>query len=139
LVIQTHVTNFITNKLFGRGDQWLGKIYFQSDGKDVSRKGQNRFIGKGGARLDRTFDCYIDKKSALSHKATSQSAVIVNNYAKHCPKWSPSSLIWGGMVDELRVIPITRNERKVVLLGMGYFKWSGGVWNAAPFCLVSKQ
>ena len=98
-------------------------------------------MGKNnGERLDRTFDCYIDQ-SALSARATTHHAsVIINDYSKHCPKWLPVSLIWGGMVDELRVIPVPKSRRKQhILLGMGYFNWSGGVWNAAPFCLVSQD
>ena len=134
--IQSHVTNFITNKLFGGGQQWLGKVYCEPNDNDTTRKGLNRFRCKDGERLDRTFDCYIDQ-SALFRKQ--KSSVIVNNYAPNVPKWSPASLIWGGMVDELKVIAIPRNKRKYILLGMGYFNWSGGVWNAAPFCLVSRD
>jgi hypothetical protein len=48
------------------------------------------------------------------------------------------------MVDELRVVPLKQatgdnenEEKALLLLGMGYFTWSGGVMNMAPFCLVA--
>jgi hypothetical protein len=64
---------------------------------------------------------------------------MINNYAKHVPKkWSPATMIWGGMVDELKVIPTPKCKQRVILLGLGYFRWSGGIWNAAPFCLISR-
>lgn len=138
IFIQSHITNFITNKLFGRGQRWLGKVYFHSDEMGTVRKGRNRFICKGGETLDRTFDSYIDE-SSLSWKSTTQLRVLINNYAAHVPKWSPASLIWGGMIDELRVVPMQKSKRNCIMLGMGYFNWSGGVWNAAPFCLVRRD
>lgn len=126
--------------MFGRGQQWLGKVYFQSE-DSTFRTGQNRFICKnnnGGERLDRTFTHYMSN-SALSREKMTQSLVLMNDYSKHCPKHFPASLIWGGMVDELTVIPILKEKRKVILLGMGYFTWSGGPLNAAPFLLVSRD
>ena len=77
--------------------------------------------------------------SALSREKMTQSLVLMNDYSKHCPKHFPASLIWGGMVDELTVIPILKEKRKVILLGMGYFTWSGGPLNAASFLLVSRD
>lgn len=140
LPLQSHVTNFITNTLFGGGQQWLGKVYFRPDGKGTIRMGKNRFIcKKDGERLDRTFDCYIGPSATCNQSAASQATVIINDYAKRCPKWSPPSLIWGGMVDELRVIRLSKKKGDVILLGMGYFNWSGGVWNSAPFCLVKRS
>ena len=127
--------------MFGRGQQWLGKVYFQSNGGDTICTGQNRFICKnsiGGERLDRNFTYYMSN-SAVSRETTSQSLVLVNDYSKHCTKHFPASFIWGGMVDELTMIPILKKKRKVILLGMGYFTWSGGPLNAAPFLLVSRD
>lgn len=57
-------------------------------------------------------------------------------------------------MDELRVITLceenndnengktNKNNKKnvaILLLGMGYFTWSGGAWNSAPFCLVARR
>lgn len=43
------------------------------------------------------------------------------------------------MKDELRVVKAIRDEKlaktTILLLGMGSMKWSGGMYNAAPFCL----
>ncbi len=49
------------------------------------------------------------------------------------------------MTDELRVVPIqtTNNDGNdiqappppTVLIGVGWMAWSGGKWNASPFCL----
>ena len=114
-------------------------MYLKNESNDVISKGQNRFIcKKGGERLDCTFDCYIDR-SALFDRTMAHSFVIIDDYSNHCPKWLPTSLVWGGMVDELRVIPVLESKRKYLLLGLGYFHWSGGVWNAAPFCLISRE
>ena len=32
-----------------------------------------------------------------------------------------------------------KTGRVILLLGMGYFTWSGGAWNSAPFCLVARR
>jgi len=152
------MTNFITNKLFGRGLQWMGKAYFSSNsavpiGKNRFRLEQNgeQETTKGilpDVLLDRTFDYYIGQSALCS------SSSLINRYSPHCSKWSPMSLIWRGMVDELRVIPLSvgaacssdqtqtqkgGKNKAMLLLGMGYFTWSGGAWNSAPFCLVAKQ
>lgn len=59
-------------------------------------------------------------------------------------------------MDELRVIPLfdaacnvgsgqrqqnqkEGNNKAMLLIGMGYFTWSGGAWNSAPFCLVARE
>ena len=46
-------------------------------------------------------------------------------------------------MDELRVVPldsgnVVKDDGRAILLGMGYFSWSGGVMNMAPFCLVAR-
>lgn len=158
-LLQTTVTNFITNVLFGRGLKWLGKAYFSSISAGCI--GKNRFCLKQNAEqkstkgtvpdvlLDRTFDYSIEESRLCSGSS------LINRYSPHCSVWSPMSLIWRGMVDELRVIPLSvdaqcdgadasrsneeRKKKVVLLLGMGYFTWSGGALNSAPFCLVSKQ
>ena len=113
--------------LFGRGDIWLGKAY----GKES--EGRNRFKPNGKAEyLDRTFT-YESKQSGFP-STTSRS--LFNLYRPHCS--SRASLFWGGMVDEIRVVPIKGKKKSSMLLGMGYFTWSGGMLNSAPFCLVEK-
>ncbi|KAL3805740.1 hypothetical protein ACHAW5_003820 [Stephanodiscus triporus] len=154
--ILTRVTNFITNRLFGRGEKWLGKSYLKPTTSSFDRGGvgRNRFSlsrraaatvasnDKVNESLDRTFDYYIGT-SVLPSASTSKS--LFHCYAPHCAEWSPMSLIWRGMVDELRAVNLegsdggnARNREKVIFLGMGYFSWSGGVFNMAPFCLVPR-
>ena len=124
---QSPVTSFITNRLFGGGDRWLGKAYGDKS------EGMNRFKPKGKAEyLDRTFT-YKCQQSGFPSTTTSRS--LFNLYRPHC---SRPSLFWGGMVDEIRVIPIKGEKKSSMLLGMGYFTWSGGMLNSAPFCLVKK-
>lgn len=154
--ILTPVTNFITNKLFGRGQRWLGKAYMAPTAattlNGINGIGKNRFQSRHKSRnnqqeassleeiLDRTFD-YSIESSALSSRS------LFNRYASHRPLFSsPISLLWRGMVDELRVIKLPTNTKTrkdessgIILLGMGYFTWSGGVWNLAPFCLVARR
>ena len=136
----------------------MGKAYFSSN--SAVPIGKNRFrLEQNGEQkttigiipdvlLDRTFDYYSGQSALCS------SSSLINRYSPHCSKWSPMSLIWRGMVDELRVIPLSvgaacssdqtqtqkgRKNKAMLLLGMGYFTWSGGAWNSAPFCLVAKQ
>jgi len=138
--ILTLVTGFITNRLFGKGNPWLGKAYMKPTSNDKNGgEGKNRFALnssiKTPQRLDRTFDYSIGKSILPSPSSTNKS--LFNKYASHCSSLSPMSLVWRGMVDELRVIKLSNKER--VLLGMGYFAWSGGVYNLAPFCLVARK
>mmetsp|Transcript_11860 Transcript_11860/g.18220 ORF Transcript_11860/g.18220 Transcript_11860/m.18220 type:complete len:136 (-) Transcript_11860:68-475(-) len=133
----------------------MGKAYFFSNNSSACI-GKNRFRQEQNAeQLDRTFEYSIGQAGFCSGSS------LINRYSPHCSAWSPMSLIWKGMVDELRVIPlsvdaecdsdgISRNtdqtgslkeskKKALLLLGMGYFTWSGGAWNSAPFCLVAKQ
>jgi len=152
--ILTPVTNFITNRLFGRGNRWLGKAYLSpTSSSNKGGIGKNRFSGNHEQKLptaasntpdeflDRTFDYSIG--TSILPSPTSKS--LFNRYAPHCPSLSPMSLIWRGMVDELRVLALedesgkAKDENMTILLGMGYFTWSGGAWNLSPFCLVVRQ
>lgn len=138
----------------------MGKAYFSSNNSSACI-GKNRFCRKQNTEqkskkgivpddlLDRTFDYSIEQAGFTSGSS------LVNRYSPHCSLWSPMSLIWRGMVDELRVIPLSidaqcdsddvsrsseeSKKRVMLLLGMGYFTWSGGPLNSAPFCLVAKQ
>jgi len=193
--ILSPVTNFITNRMFGRGRKWLGKAYYLTPPKTTATTtttttttatcasndnnvdtiigvGRNRFSHDNhhpttqsvasNELLDRTFD-YSIEKSALPSSLSTSSKSLFNRYASHCSLFSSLlSLLWRGMVDELRVVALLDNndddnnegnsssstnngngvenqKRRVVLLGMGYFTWSGGVWNLAPFCLIARK
>ena len=130
--ILTPTTAFITNRLFGRGRTWLGKSL------STAGAGVNRFREEGdGELLDRRFD-YAIEPSALG-SASAKSLFL--RYAPRCDAPFPMSLIWRGMVDELRVVSLESSSEgtKALLLGMGCFDWSGGVWNASPFCLVARK
>lgn len=103
--------------------------------------GKNRFHNRQqtnenteGELLDRTFDYSIDTSVLPSPSQKS----LFNRYSTHCPSLSPMSFMWQGMVDELRVVRLKDRSMKV-LLGMGYFTWSGGTLNLAPFCLVARN
>mmetsp|Transcript_928 Transcript_928/g.2160 ORF Transcript_928/g.2160 Transcript_928/m.2160 type:complete len:261 (+) Transcript_928:40-822(+) len=140
--ILSHVTSFITNKLFGRGKPWLGKVYYSfrdtgiTDEKRIEQTQQTLSNDKNEL-TERPFDYYVGASSI-----TPQCTSLINNYAPHCRSWNPMSLIRRGMVDELRILPLQGkkdNEEGVVLIGMGYFTWSGGALNSAPFCLITRR
>lgn len=147
ITLQTPVANFITNRLFGRGRLWLGKVYLEPSstsngvtfgiGKNRFRNRQQKLLqneNTEGELLDRTFDYSIDRSVLPSPSQKS----LFNRYSTHCPSLSPMSFMWQGMVDELRVVRLKDRSMKV-LLGMGYFTWSGGTLNLAPFCLVARN
>ena len=151
MALQSPVTNFVTNRLFRQGARWLGKTFrnpsSSSDGAAIG-VGKNRFSSQNldaasanqNKILDRAFEFVIGKSVLPSMSSES----LFLRYAPHCPAWSPVSLIWGGMVDELRSVAIENRskkpkEKEVILLGMGYFTWSGGAWNKAPFFLVANK
>ena len=141
--VLTLVTGFITNRLFGKGKPWLGKVYMTPTSNIGT--GKNRFALNSSIqtpqtideRLDRTFDYSIGKSILPSPSSTNKS--LFNKYASRCSSLSPMSLLWKGMVDEIRVIKLATNNKEKVLLGVGYFTWSGGVYNLAPFCLVARK
>ena len=101
--------------------------------------------------LDNQFDYSIETSNLPSASSTktddnsSSSISMFQRYAAYCPiKFSSPilPLLWRGMVDELRVIARLDNGNSsdnAILLGMGYFSWSGGIWNSAPFCLVARK
>lgn len=57
---------------------------------------------------------------------TNHNNNILHHQRKH------RSIIWNTMKDEIRVVPGTNNT---ILIGLGSLQWSGGMINAAPFCL----
>lgn len=145
--VQTPVTNFITNRLFGRGKKWLGKGYFRPAATGVIGTGKNRFSShnnRQNSRATSPIDEVFDRKYDYSvEESKLGKSSLFQRYAPHCPKLSPFSLVWGGMVDELRELSLVgsskSDEQKAILIGMGYFSWSGGAWNVSPFCLVPRK
>lgn len=71
-----------------------------------------------------------DSKSASSSSDSCDNDVLSKQQRKIL---SP----WYSMHDELRYIPIADDYS--VLLGFGCMGWSGGIRNAAPFCLYRKS
>ena len=106
----------MSHVLFGKGRRWNGKVF------GAGGKGINRFRGKynGAMHMEHSFDFTI-QESIL--KSGSKSVVL--DYSKY---QFPLSL-WWTMKDELRCLPCG------VLIGLGCMAWSGGMMNAAPFCL----
>jgi hypothetical protein len=123
----------MTHVLFAGGfrRKWDGKTFF-ADGT-----GMNRFVvvttttpmGGDGGRNRRLlqekhkFDYGI--KESKIHRGTKSVQLQYYRYQS-----SPISL-WYTMTDEIRPVPNHPN----VFIGMGCMAWSGGMLNAAPFCL----
>lgn len=109
-------SKFMSNILFGRGRPWNGKMF------GPGGKGMNRFRGKynGAMRMEHSFDFSIQES-----KIKSGTTSVVLDYSKY---QFPLSL-WHTMKDEVRCLPCG------VLIGFGCMAWSGGMMNAAPFCL----
>jgi hypothetical protein len=118
----------ITHLWFGQGQLWKGKIFFKND-KSMSKMGINRFQSKSRSIItDHMFEYTLTDSSFQSYTTSLQ-----NNYAPYHPsRLSP----WRGMKDELRWLPCAESSSSGVLIGMGYFDWSGGMLNASPFLLV---
>uniref|UniRef100_A0A7R9ZM65 Uncharacterized protein n=1 Tax=Craspedostauros australis TaxID=1486917 RepID=A0A7R9ZM65_9STRA len=112
--IMNQVSNIMTHVLFGGiQKRWLGKRLGDT-------KGANRFeqdIEKHG------FDVTIEPSLMQPNKASLH--LKYSNYQQ------PISL-WKTMEDELRVVPNTDGK---VMIGMGCLHLTGGMRNAAPFCL----
>ncbi|KAI2497901.1 hypothetical protein MHU86_16599 [Fragilaria crotonensis] len=114
----TTVTAVITHKLFGRGRQWRGKLIRDN------WTGINRFSGdQGSIEMAHEFQFQIgpsklDGSPSLKHDYAPFHQFIL----------SP----WSSMKDELRWVKCTSGK---VMIGIGYFGWSGGVLNSSPFLL----
>lgn len=131
----TSISQFMTHVLFGRGNQWCGKRFGDASATPITKtttSGINRFrsFSSSSSKLlqhRHRFD-YAIQESRL-HPGT-RSMIL-----DYSPYQSPLSL-WYTMRDELRLVPGSNGS---VLLGMGSMSWSGGMWNAAPFCLKKCQ
>lgn len=123
----------MTNRLFGKGREWNGKLFSNDSGmnrferfsvvRDPKLKTRSTVILV--TEEDRPFQLGL-ATSRLDQKK--MSAIL--DYSN---KENPS--IWSGMKDEIRVVPSTQGR---ILLGMGSVSWSGGKLNAAPFCLYKR-
>ena len=112
-------SEFMTNALFSMGKgQWNGKR-IHADGKGVNRFLQNSNDMQSG----HGFDVSVEESKLFGNK----SARLDYSGYHH-----PLSL-WKTMEDQVRLLPVGFNED--VLIGMGCMLWSGGMLNAAPFCL----
>lgn len=114
------MTKVLTNRLFGRGRTWNGKAF------EMAGRGRNRFFVDSSHRTVYQHEFqYAMKPSRLAPNVQ----VVALNY-EHSQSYCS---LWKTMRDELRVVPIQDNQ--FLVLGLGYMAWSGGVWNASPFCL----
>ena len=131
---QTTVTAIITHTLFGTGRHWNGKL-FRNDltGINQFRKlggGGNGIINKGGPGREAPLEMAhpfqyqlgtTQLKRSLGDDAGGGTS-LKHDYAPYHPFiLSP----WRSMRDELRWIPCSSGK---VMIGIGYFGWSGGVW-----------
>ena len=110
----TSVTGFLTNGLFGGGRTWNGKAFLLDSGI-------NRFHS---GRPTHSFDYSVGPSKLRPHK----DAVRLD-YSQYQLPWS----LWKTMKDEIRVAAVLDDGE--VWIGIGCMAWSGGFWNASPFCL----
>ena len=121
------MTAIITNQLFGRGRTWNGKL-IQDDSIGI-----NRFL-KTTSSADTGVPNIIETQHQFDHtigesQLDSKSPSLKLNYSPY-QKFTLSP--WRGMHDELRWIKCASGR---VMIGIGYFDWSGGVLNSSPFVL----
>jgi len=148
--IMTSVSIFLTNRLFGRGREWNGKGFSNNVGSTSStrRLGFNRFHGqqprennhipsdeKGKECSAKAGHSVMEQQHTFEYgiensRLDSSRKSIILQYSNH---QGPLSL-WKTMSDELRIIRIP-GEDSMLMIGFGSMAWSGGHWNASPFCL----
>jgi hypothetical protein len=109
-------SQFMSNVLFGKGRRWNGK-FFGSGGKGI-----NRFCGKQNGLIDKEHSFDFSIQESKIKRGTSSACLNYSNYQ------FPLSF-WRTMTDEVRCLPGD------ILIGFGAMAWSGGMLNAAPFCL----
>ena len=127
--VMTTVSNIMTHGLFGLGRRWNGKK-FGADGKGSNRfnikSSQSDNSDNSGVTTAHNFDFSITDSAVDVRQGSSSVVQLV--YSNYHPRLS----LWKTMADEVRFIPA---GDKQVLIGLGSMKWSGGMLNAAPFCL----
>ena len=122
----TKITEIITNGLFGRGRQWNGKSFGEKS------TGINRFRSKElGSTTETEHMFRYDIGPSTLHPDKESIRLDYGNFQ------SPWSL-WKTMKDEVRVAAVN-DDGNLVLIGMGCMAWSGGFWNASPFCLYTRK
>jgi hypothetical protein len=160
---QTRVTQFITNRLFGKGRRWNGKSFaIGSNATSTTNKiGWNRF---------EAFSQFRTKFNPKKDRPASET-VVLKTEKEHCFDYDyGNSLLspydqcviirysgyqgcfslWKSMLDEVRMLPTvlkvdpnpSKNSKAVdyeVLLGIGSMTWSGGALNGSPFCLYRRM
>lgn len=140
--VLTTVTAFLTHALFGRGRTWNGKAFcFVPNKEDNGTKlgGVNRFQASTASSSSRekctdtieTEHCF-DYDISPSRLDSQQGGLSVNLVYNHYQ--GPLSP-WKTMRDELRVLALPENSPIEVMICVGWMAWSGGVYNASPFCL----
>ena len=125
----------MTNILFGTGNKWNGKSFSSSSSSSSlkgNNKGINRFIIKGKDTPLKKHEFDFSFEESKIQPGTQSILLKYSRYQK-----LPISL-WYTMKDEIRVLPVDCEEEKI-FLGMGCMAWSGGMLNAAPFCLWKSQ
>ena len=143
------MTSIITHKFFGRGRHWNGKL-IRNDYTGINQFSTRQMVvgrnGMGGGDDDDPIhDMPILETAHQFHYEIGPTQLkrddgdandddnggtsLKHDYAPYHPfLLSP----WRSMKDELRWIPCASGK---VMIGIGYFGWSGGVWNASPFLL----
>lgn len=110
-------SKFMSNILFGKGRRWNGKSF------EACGSGINRFSTGEKDDVDKAHEFDLEIQESRIKGGTSSIYLDYSNYQ------SPLSP-WRTMTDEVRCLPSGD-----VLLGFGAMAWSGGMLNAAPFCL----
>jgi len=132
-IVMTYVSSFLTNYLFGKGQDWKGKkIYAGKERLGINRFQSKKDISRG--KLQHNFNYEITPSNLAKGKVKSLrlTYVISQNF--------PS--LWSTMNDELRFLRVpskTGNSCHGILIGIGSMAWSGGVWNGSPFCLWNRS
>jgi hypothetical protein len=137
--IMTAVSNIMTHRLFGGGMRWNGKQFSSYRAKNGGN-GVNRFVtATDSSTTTTTTEQSISPKKIVEKrhefdyeiqdsKLYPGSQSIRLRYDHHHVRLSP----WHTMNDELRLVRVGEMD---ALVGMGCMAWSGGMLNAAPFCL----
>lgn len=151
--IMTKTSNFFTHSLFAK--RIKGKKSIIPRKEKILWNGKS--FGDNLVGINRFF--IIDKSSSINNYEQREENKEYYQNHKFDYKISPSPFfkgnksleliyknhqanplsLWKSMKDELRVVKAIRDEKlaktTILLLGMGSMKWSGGMYNAAPFCL----
>lgn len=138
-LVMTKIASFVTNRLFGGGNNWNGK-YFGNNSV-----GGNRFVSQerdvGGIVNDEMARNIIVKDHSFDY-ALLPSPIdrgknsLVIKYARYHSSFS----LFNSMVDELRVLKYPDSKGNgAILIGLGSMAWSGGKLNCSPFCLMRTE